>query len=211
MEHHGGVSTDPSSPRPPSKPSRGSLRVRDMLGAVVILLIIAVVTGGVRSCSFSPGGPSVDASAGPTVDAPAQLAEFARVSTYPLRTPVLPAGWRANSTDRGPVEGGGAAVRVGYLSPEGRYLRLVQSDATEENLIATEAGGPLTGTGVVSAAGLQWVVYQGSTERAEPFRVATSAEGVRLLVTGSGDETEFRTLAEAVVAGPLLPAGGEQN
>ncbi|GAA4560118.1 DUF4245 domain-containing protein [Pseudonocardia xishanensis] len=205
------MSTEPSSPQPPSKPSRGSLRVRDMLGALVILLVIAVVGGGVRSCSFSPGGPSVDPGAGPTVDAPARLAEFARVSTFPLRVPTLPEGWRANSTDRGPVEGGGAAVRVGYLSPAGHYLRLVQTDATEENLLVTEAGGPLAGTGVVQAAGLSWVVYRGATDQGEPFRVATSAEGVRLLVTGSGDEPEFRTLVEALVAGQLLPAGSEQN
>ncbi|WP_181783934.1 DUF4245 domain-containing protein [Pseudonocardia pini] len=202
------MSTDPSSPQPPSKPSRGSLRVRDMLGALVILLVIALVGGGVRSCSFSPGGPTVDPDSAPQVDAPAQLTEFAKSSVFPLRVPALPEGWRANSTDRGPVAEGGTAVRVGYLAPSGRYLRLVQSDGSEEGLLATE-GGPPAGTGVVEAGGLQWVVYQ--AEGSEPFRVTTSPDGVRWLVTGSAADDEFRTLADAAAAGQLLPPGAEQN
>jgi hypothetical protein len=179
-----------------------------MLGALVILLVIAVVGGGVRSCSFSPGGPSVDPDSAPRVDAPAQLTEFAKSSVFPLRVPALPEGWRANSTDRGPVAQGGTAVRVGYLAPSGRYLRLVQSDGSEEGLLATE-GGPPAGTGVVEAAGLQWVVYQAAGT--EPFRVTTSPDGTRWLVTGSAGEEDFRILAQAVVAGQVLPPGGEPN
>ncbi|SDF96450.1 Protein of unknown function [Pseudonocardia oroxyli] len=201
VRDHGPVSTEPT---PPSKPSRAQLRVRDMVGAMVFLVVIALIGGGVRSCSFAPAGPTIDPAAGPTVDAPAQLAEFARASAFPLRVPTLPDGWRANSTDRGPVADGGTAVRVGYLAPSGRYLRLVQSDAAEEGLVRTEAGGPLQGTGVVQAGGLQWVVYQ--VDGGEPFRVTTSPDGVRWLVTGSADDADFQTLADAVARGRVLPA-----
>ncbi|MFC5950083.1 DUF4245 domain-containing protein [Pseudonocardia lutea] len=200
-----------SSPGPPAKPPRGSLRVRDMLTALAVLLVIVLVGGGVRSCSFAPGGPTIDPGAAPTVDVPARLAEFARVSEFPLRIPAVPQGWRSNSTDRSPVEGGGTAVRVGYLTPDGRYLRLVQSDGAEEALVATEAGGPLAGTGVTDAGGLRWVTYQ--AEGGEPFRVAPAPDDpqVRWLVTGSGTDAEFAALARATVAGQVLPAGAEQN
>jgi len=198
-----------TQPPPPPRPSRASLRVRDVLGALLVLVVVVLVGGGVRSCSFSPGGPTVDQQAGPTVDAPAQLAEAARASTFPLRVPAVPQGWRANATDRGPVTGGGTAERVGYLTPGGRYLRLVQSDATEENLLATESGGPVAGTGVVQAAGLQWVVYQ--APGGEPFRVTTSPEGTRWLVTGSGSDADFTALAEATAAGQVLAPGSAQN
>jgi hypothetical protein len=196
-------------PPPPAKPNRLAFRARDMIGAMAVLLVIVAVAGGMKSCSFSPGGPSVDVSSAPTVDAPARLAEFARASTFPLRVPAVPESWKSNSTDRGPVVGGGTAVRVGYLTPQGRYLRLVQSDGTEENLVATENGGPLGGTGVIQAAGLQWVTYQ--APGGEPFRVTTSPEGGRWLVTGSGSDADFTALAQATVNGRLLPAGGEQN
>jgi hypothetical protein len=182
-----------------------------MLMCLAVLLVIVAVGGGVRSCSFAPGGPTIDSSTAPTVDAPAQLADFARASEFPLRVPAVPQGWRSNSTDRSPVEGGGTAVRVGYLTPEGKYLRLVQSDGAEEALVATEAGGPLAGTGVTDAAGLHWVTYQKAG--GEPFRVATAPDDpqVRWLVTGSGTDADFDGLARATVAGQILPAGAEQN
>ncbi|GAA1842183.1 DUF4245 domain-containing protein [Pseudonocardia ailaonensis] len=194
---------------PPPRPNRLAFRARDMIGAMVVLLLIVAVAGGMKSCSFSPGGPSVDVSSAPTVDAPARLAEFAQASRFPLRVPAVPEGWKSNSTDRGPVAGGGTAVRVGYLTPQGRYLRLVQSDATEENVVATENGGQLAGTGVIAAAGLQWVTYQ--APGGEPFRVTTSPEGQRWLITGSGSDADFTALAQATVNGRLLPAGGGQN
>lgn len=209
------MSADPSpapqGPPPPGKPPRGSLRARDMLMCLAVLLVVVAVGGGVRSCSFAPGGPTIDPNAAPTVDAAARLAEFARASEFPLRVPAVPQGWRSNSTDRSPVDGGGTAVRVGYLTPEGKYLRLVQSDGGEEALVATEAGGPLAGTGVTDAAGLRWVTYQ--KEGGEPFRVTTAPDDpqVRWLVTGSGTDADFAALARATVAGHLLPAGAEQN
>jgi hypothetical protein len=198
-------------PPPPAKPPRGSLRARDMLMALAVLLVIVAVGGGVRSCSFAPGGPTVDADAAPTVDAPARLAEFARASEFPLRVPAVPQGWRSNSSDRSPIEGGGTAVRVGYLTPDGKYLRLVQSDGAEEALVSTEAGGPLAGTGVTDAAGLRWVTYQAAG--GEPFHVATAPDDpqVRWLITGSGTDPDFAALAQATVAGQILPAGAEQN
>lgn len=211
----GGARRRPAiGPRALRKPGRTETRMKDMLGALLILLPIALLIVGVgRSCSFAPTGPTLDPSAGPTVDAPARLADHARVSAFALRVPDVP--WRANSTDRGPVEGGGTAVRVGYLTGDGRYLRLVQSDATEENLLRAEAGSAVpTGRGVVPAAGLDWVTYQ--AEGGEPFRIATvptpgSRAPVRLLITGSGTDDEFRALAEATVRGRLLPPGHETN
>ena len=233
----GGVSSEPD-PRPPStepagsaegsedtgrragrpavgpqalhKPGRGETRMKDMLGALLILIPIALLVVGVgRSCSFAPTGPQLDPGAGPTVDAPARLAEYARVSTFGLRVPDVP--WRSNSTDRGPVQGGGTAVRTGYLTEQARYLRLVQSDASEEALLAAEGGPGSTAEGVTTAAGRKWVTYRGSN--GEPVRIATlpGSPAVRLLITGSGTDDEFRTLADATLRARVLPPGGETD
>ncbi|RZT84002.1 uncharacterized protein DUF4245 [Pseudonocardia sediminis] len=201
-------------PRPMQKPGRTETRMKDMLGALLILIPIALLLVGVtRSCTFAPAGPTIDPNAGPTVDAPARLGEYAKISTFPLRVPAV--GWRANSTDRGEVVGGGTAVRVGFVTGEGRYLRLVQSDATEENLLRTEAGTDVpTGEGVTPAAGLNWVTYRSGS--GEPFRVTAvptpgSPTPTRLLITGSGNDDEFRTLAEATIRARPPPTGGGTN
>lgn len=197
-------------PRPMQKPGRTETRMKDMVGAILILIPIALLIVGVRSCTFAPTGPEIDQDAGPTIDAPARLGEYARTSTFALRVPAVP--WRSNSTDRGPVAGGGTAVRVGYLTEPGRYLRLVQSDASEEALLGSEFGGAApVARGVTQAAGLSWVTYQAAN--GEPIRIAgpPADPNVRLLITGSGNDDEFRTLAEATVRGRVLPPGGGTN
>lgn len=198
-------------PRALRKPERGETSIRDMLGALLILIPVGLVLFSVGTCSFSPAGPVENAQSGPSVDLGARLSEYALGSAFPLRVPDVP--FRANSTDRGPVEGGGTAVRVGYVTPDADYLSLVQTDASAEGVLVTESGssdrgdGPPRMQGTVEAGGLTWEVYQ--REGGEPFRIATLAgqPEVRFLVTGSASEEQFRTLAEALATARVLPAG----
>jgi hypothetical protein len=203
-----GVSTaSPSSsgkPGPPGKPPRSALSMRDLLGAVALLVVVVLAFAGLtRSCSFAPGGPTTDPSAGPTVDAPTQLRALAATTPFALRVPAVPADWRANAVDTMRV--GPAAhlsVGTGYVTPAGRYLRLEQSDADEAELVAEEARGRPVASGAVDVAGTNWVTYTDGTP--EPIRVA-DVDGVRLLITGSGGDDEFRTLAAATTGGEVLP------
>jgi hypothetical protein len=191
-------------PEPPRKPPRSALTIRDLLGAVALLVAVVLVVGGLtRGCSFSPGGPTVDPAAGPTVDAPAQLRALAPGTAFALRVPAVPADWRANAVGVvrvGPA--GNRAVRTGYITPPGRYLRVSQSDAGEAELVGEEAEGTPTASGAVEVAGTTWVTYGDDTR--ELIRVA-EVDGVRLLITGSGNEEEFRTLAAATTGGAVLP------
>lgn len=197
--------SSPSDPGPRAKPPRSAMTVRDLLGAVVVLALIALVVGGLtRSCSFAPGGPTTDPATAPRVDATAQLRVLASSTAFPLRVPAVPADWRANSVDA--VRVGSTtnrAVRVGYLTPAGRYLRVVQSDADETALLTLEAQGAPIASGATDVAGRTWVAYADDTR--EPIRIA-QLDGVRLLITGSGDDNEFRTLAAAAVGGEVLPS-----
>lgn len=199
---------DPHEPpaQPLRKPPRSALGMREMLGAIGVLLVIVAVLGGVSgSCSFSPGGPAVDSSAGPVVDAPAEITRLAPTVPYPVRVPAVPPGWRSNSVDQDLLDPAdperGRALRVGYLTPDGRYLRLLQSDGTEEAVLASETGGQqVPGRGTVDVAGTTFVVYGGEDD--EPIWVG-ELDGVRLLITGSAPEPDFRALAAAVAAGPV--------
>ncbi len=178
--------------------------MRDMLGALVVLALVVLAAGGLsRSCTFAPTGPTVDASRLPAVDALAELARLAPGTPFPVRVPAVPADWRANAVDRSSLPEGGRIVRAGYITPDGRYLRLQQGDATEEAMLSAEAGGgPAPAQGVVDVDGQQWVAYTG--ERREPIWI-TDVAGVRMLVTGSGSEADFHTLAAAAVRGEVVP------
>jgi hypothetical protein len=177
--------------------------MRDMAGALVVLALVVLAAGGLsHSCTFAPTGPTVDASRLPTVDVAAELGHLAPDSTFPLRIPAVPDGWRANAVDRTSLPEGGHVVSTGFLTPDGRYLRLQQGDATEEAMLRAEAGGAAApAQGTVDVEGQKWVAYTG--ERREPIWIA-DVDGVRLLVTGSASEADFRTLAVAAVRGQVV-------
>ena len=190
----------------PGGRSRGQQSARDVLLSMVPLVLIVLVLAGVAGmCSFSPGGPSIDPPAVPTVDVADRLGRAAPTVPFPVRAPELPPGWRANSAgvDRvGAEPDASRAVRVGWRTPGGNYLRLSQSSAGEAELAAFETGQSAAPTGVVQAAGRTWVRYPGP--RAEQAWVTDLGE-VRLLVTGSGTEEQFRTLTDATLDAPVLP------
>jgi Protein of unknown function (DUF4245) len=179
---------------PLSKPPRSTLTVRHMIAAVGVLVFIVLVLGFLSGgVGFSPG-PVADPSAVRVVDAPAQLRGLAGSVPFAVRVPATPAGWRSNSVGTD-VVGDRKAVRVGYLTPSAGYLQLQQSDATEEALLTALGGRPAQGAQDV--AGTRWVVY--GTRPAEPVWIA-DVKGVRLVLTGSATDDEFRTLATAVLA-----------
>lgn len=195
------MSTDPP---PPAKPSRGSLTVRDMLAALGVLVVIVLVVGGLsRGFGFAPTGPTVDPAGVPVVDAPAELRGPAASVPFPLRVPATPPGWRSNSVAREPVTGTDRrSVRVGYLTGSSRYLQLVQSDAVEDALLAAQAGTrTLVAQGTQDVAGRRWVVY--GARPGEPVWIADLGP-VRLVISGSGTDDEYRALAGAAQAGEVM-------
>ncbi|TCO58537.1 uncharacterized protein DUF4245 [Actinocrispum wychmicini] len=171
-----------------------------VLSLIILLVIVGATLWLNRGCQFSPNGPAVDPSALPSVDASRELSSAARRVDYPVRSPAVPAGWYANSANTVPVGTGAdasTAVRVGWVTPNGTYLRLSQSKAQIEPLVVLEAGGGVSATanGTMDVAGTKWTKYPG--KGGEPSWV-TSLGNVQVLITGSGSEDEFRALATAV-------------
>ena len=183
------------------------MSARDMAMAIGVLVVLALLVAGVgRACTFAPGGPQVDQNAVRTVDVAVDLGRYAKEVPFPVRVPAVPADWRAQSSGIDPVGGGSVArvVRVGFLTTSHRFVRLMQGDVTEEQMLRVVTGPKAVGAkGPVDVGGTRWVVYggQGGTE---PIWIADAA-GVRYLITGSADEAEFRALATAAVTGPLAP------
>ncbi|MGB3444212.1 MAG: DUF4245 domain-containing protein [Actinophytocola sp.] len=192
------------------KPARGSLRMRDMIGAmVVLLLIIGAVLAFYGGCSFSPGGPTVDPKTAPSADASGELERAARSAAFAVREPRVPAGWRPNSASTTAVGAGATAsvvVRVGYVTSSGAFLQLSQSGGDAGEVVAKETGQaePPKANGTVEVDGVTWTTYPG--RRDEPAWVA-DLDGVVVLITGSAQEAEFRQLAAAAQNATPLSRG----
>ncbi len=174
---------------------------RDLFWSLIPLVLIAVVLAGAASqCTVATNGPTQGQI--PHFDADAALKSDAKTLPFPIRKPELPQGWVSNSGSRDTVvaAGGGPVSTVGYITPQGTYMRYSQSSATEESL-ARHVLGSRYATGTQDVAGQKWVLYTDPTE--EPAWIADLG-GVRVLITGAGNEAAFTTLAEAVTTATPL-------
>lgn len=173
---------------------------RDMAWSLVVLIaVVGAIAWFFGSCQFSPGGPTVDSDQAPRVEAEAELRRMAKTAGFPIRSPELPADWRATTANTAPVGSGAEATviaRVSWVTAGGAYLRLAQSPAPAALVVADEGDSerPVP-EGTVDVDGRPWTVYPWQGE--EKAWVAT-LDGVRVMVAGNGSEAEFRTLAAAV-------------
>lgn len=197
--------TNPSQEPPsgelatPDRP-RSVRTVRGLLLTLVPLVLgVLAIAGLAGQCAFSPGAADPRGGAVRTVDVGAQLPVLARSAPFPVRVPQLPPAWRPNAADSERV-GRDVVVRVGWITPAGDYLRLSQSSAPRRELLA---GGTRPAPVETVRVGEQdWAVH--ATADGERVWVADLGE-VRLLITGSAGEPEFRALAAATQNGPVAP------
>lgn len=182
-----------------------------LLSMIVLAAACLILAGITRGCSFSPGGPSTNASLLPTVDVGAELQVAASEVKFPLRQMRPPSSWRPNSDSIDPLGTNGAetAVRIGWITPTGHYLQVSQSDASGIILVRSAAGlgddASISPTGSQTVHGTKWTVYP--SVRDESSWVLD--QGVeRLFITGNGTTSEFDTLAVATLTGQRVPVPG---
>jgi hypothetical protein len=172
------------------------------IGTIVLAVIVLALTGLTRACSFSPTSPAVDRGTVQRIDVAQVSRDAARAVPFAVRAPAMPADWIPQSSDVRPV-GAGRAFRVGWLTPENGFLRLVQSNADEAALVVSEEGTPQA-LGPVAAGGRTWTTYRGA--RGEALWV-TDVDGVRWLLTGDGSPARFVQMATTTAGAPVVPRG----
>ena len=174
-----------------------------------------LLAGMLGQCSFQPKGP--EPGTVPSYDAAAALGADAGVLGFPVRLPAVPQDWQPNSGARDGIDSGrvdpadgqrkrALLSRVGYLTPRGVYMAVIQSNADEDKLVSW-IEPDLYPTGSQEVDGVRWIVYQGS-ERGEPVWTARLDEPAptQVAITGAGKPDDFRTLAQAVQSqAPLTP------
>jgi hypothetical protein len=92
-------------------------------------------------------------------------------------------------------EDGGAILRVGFLTPSGGGVQLIESDQPAEQLLGRELGGSVRPAGTVDIAGKPWQSYEVRND--ERALVLTDRERT-LIVIGRAEADELRALAAAV-------------
>lgn len=132
----------------------------------------------------------------PTVVDPAPALEQARAANvFPVAEPAgLGSDWRTvNARFRQATEG--ATLRLGYLSPEGRGVQLVQSNVPAERLLPAELTEQSQPQGAVDLAGRSWQRY---TARGNERALVLLEPDRTVIVAGEATENELRELADAV-------------
>lgn len=182
------VANSATSDRPAPASSRGP---RDLVLSLLVLLIPTfLLVGGYQIISGRTEPVPVDQS---------EQIDAARRAGFDVAEPAgLGADWVPVSAVFRQEEGG-ATLRLGYLTPAGGPVQVVESTVPADRLLAQELsnrpGEPPVPVGAVTVAGSAWERYEGRDgetvlARREPERT--------LLVVGRADESELKELASAL-------------
>lgn len=130
-----------------------------------------------------------------TVD-PAPAIEQARsANVFPVSQPQgLGSGWLTVSARYQTVEGG-ANLRLGYLTPEGRGIQLLQSSVPAERLLPAELTSQSQPQGPTELAGRTWQLY---TARGNQQALVLLEPTRTVIVVGDARDNELRELAGAL-------------
>ncbi|WP_295623946.1 DUF4245 domain-containing protein [uncultured Corynebacterium sp.] len=172
---------------------------RDMTMTLLVLGIAMIVTVGFTGlCSFNPGAPDN----GPVREVDSET--FLRMETqrvpYPVREPATPEGWQPNSVRAG-VAAEHQTTILGFVTANGDYIHALQTSAPAEDLPAD--GKARIDADPVVVDGVEWTVAEGADGNTRRTWVADLGES-RVLLEGSANDDEYRTLAQAMQDAPVL-------
>ena len=191
MGDDGGMSA-PVTEAPRKRP-RGFETTRDMVLSMAV--VGAVVLGVFWMVAWQR--PEVQGPIRPEADVEQVFADVRIGDTFQVREPVdLPDGWTPTSAwfDSEQVSGvvGGGVLHVGYLTPEGSYAEVKQTDGDRAAAVDEWVDGAVR-TGEVQVGDGVWDLVE-SEETGKVALVSTDA-GVTAVVTGKAALAELEVLA----------------
>ncbi|MEU8422527.1 DUF4245 domain-containing protein [Micromonospora sp. NPDC048835] len=178
------AATEPTPP-PPTGSGKSERSPKDMAISLLVLLVpIALLLAFYRG--FLGGDQAT------TVD-PAPAIEQARsANVFPVSQPRgLSSDWTTVSARYQTVEGG-ANLRLGYLTPEGRGVQLLQSSVPADRLLPAELTSQGQPQGPTELAGRTWQLY---TARGNQQALVLLEPTRTVIVIGDARDNELRELA----------------
>ncbi|MEV0328511.1 DUF4245 domain-containing protein [Micromonospora echinospora] len=187
-----GTATTPPQGQPPvpggGQAGRSGRSPKDMAISLLVLLVpIALLLAFYRGFL---GGEE------PTTVDPAPAVEQARAANvFPVAEPSgLGSDWQT-VTARFQQTEQGASLRLGYLTPEGRGVQLVQSNVPVERLLPQELTDQSQPQGALDLEGRSWQRY---TARGNERALVLLEPARTVIVVGDATENELRELADSV-------------
>jgi hypothetical protein len=157
--------------------------------ALVVVIVLIVPRGNPTATT-----PPVDYA---TVAEQAQGSEPDR-----LVVPKLPAGWTSNSAElRTKTADKVDSWYIGLLTPKGQYIGITQGFDANDSWVADQVAKSRIG-GTREIDGVTWDVYDnrkaGSDVGNVEYGLTTNAGHSSLILVGTADDSEFRTVASAL-------------
>jgi hypothetical protein len=177
---------DQQTAAPP--PTAHSRRPRDMVLSMIVLLVPVLIVVLIYRV-VQGGDQPVE------VDTEPAIAQARSAGAFPVSEPTgLDDDWRPISAAFQTADGG-KVLRIGYVTPSGAGVLLVQSDVPAERLLPAELTGSGQPRGATDVAGQSWQRY--TARPGEQALVLLQPERT-VIVVGSAEEDELRELAAAV-------------
>ena len=176
---------DSDEARAYARPARRT--ARDLVISLVVLLVpIAFIVAVFR---LKGGEDPV------VIDPSPAMAQAEAAGEFPVSRPGgLAESWRPVSAVFR-REDAGAILRVGYLTPSGAGVQLIESNQPAGGLLPRELGDSVRPTGPVDIAGRAWQSYQ--VRSGEHALVRTGPDRT-VIVIGRGGSDELRALATSL-------------
>ncbi|MGI8576460.1 MAG: DUF4245 domain-containing protein [Nocardioidaceae bacterium] len=169
--------------------SRGGYRqsVNGLVGALIAVFVcIAFVWGLSRFQHRDPPNPV------PTVDFTAALAQARRESPFHVLAPQpVPVGWRADSVE---WQGAGPQVswHLGFLTPQGQYVGLEQSNALPRDFVPAKTPANRPGNSV-TIHHQQWQTL--TSANGNETALLYAGNNVTTIVTGTAPLSQLTAFA----------------
>jgi hypothetical protein len=180
----------------PPATRRGLGNLRSMVISMVV--IMAAVLAWVAMV------PRVREISQPAVDVTSVARQVRLETGLAISQPQLPAGWKATNVRFATAAGGLRTWHAGYLSPDGNYVSIDQTEvasATDDWVSARTSNGQPEGT--LSAAGTTWdKLSSRDTVQRSLVSWGSGARGLTTVLSGTAPYTQLAKFAEALVPVP---------
>ncbi len=188
-------------PRARSQSSRAGLGSRDIVLSLLALIVPLLLLAGGYKVLFNGDHPIA-------VDPAGSYAAARGAGAFAVQEPRgLPAGWTVVSSAYAPeggaasaggagVDAGGAVLRVGYVTPGGGGVQVIQSNQPPEVLLPAELGATAAPGGLRAVGTRSWQWYP--SLRAGAAALVTVDDNRVTIVIGTATEPELTALATSL-------------